>query len=183
MGGRYPLMMAAGHGHESVVDYILQQDHWQVDCVDKSGKTALHHAAMRPRSEVELDWVSMVYVARLLVQAKFDVNLADSNKRTPLMHAAANGAFKLAEVLMEHGAYMSLVDGFEQTALDYALHLRNDDVAKLLEKAGAKPGKAGAVTVPPKAKERPVPVQPVKQELVKKVLELPSPTSQQARAL
>src|SRR5688500_13476555 len=67
-------------------------------------------------------------VARILVGAKADVNLADANGITPLIMAIVNNRLDVARFLMESGADIHAADWYGRTPLWAAIETRNMDV-------------------------------------------------------
>jgi ankyrin repeat protein len=84
------------------------------------GMTALLYAARDGRFDI----------ARSLVEAKANVNLAEANGLTPLMLAILNNHIDLASYLLEHGADVNVHDFWGRTPLWAAVELRNLDVDK-----------------------------------------------------
>ena len=66
--------------------------------------------------------------ARLLVEAKADVNLADANDITPLIMAIVNNRLDVAWFLLENGADIHHADWYGRTPLWAAIETRNMDV-------------------------------------------------------
>ena len=85
-----PLIMAAMHEQEDVVRLLLRFGA-TIDLRDKNDDTAL----MKTRS---------VEIARLLVDAKADINVRNIFGYTPLMNAAANRSKKVYNFLLDRGA-------------------------------------------------------------------------------
>ncbi|KAI3697737.1 hypothetical protein L6452_30834 [Arctium lappa] len=67
------------------------------------------------------------------------VNFKDIDNRTALHVAACQGFCDVAELLLERGAEVDPKDRWGSTPLADAIHYKNHDVIKLLEKHGAKP--------------------------------------------
>lgn len=81
------------------------------------GMTALLYAARDGRIEM----------ARMLMDAGADVNLAEANKVTPLLIAVANDHFDMAQLLLSKGANVNAADSWGRTPLWSALEVRNLD--------------------------------------------------------
>lgn len=74
-----------------------------------------------------------------LLELKTDVNFKDIDNRTALHIAACQGFCDVAELLLKHGAHVDATDRWGSTPLADAIHYKNHDMVKLLEKHGAKP--------------------------------------------
>ncbi|CAE7213566.1 unnamed protein product [Symbiodinium pilosum] len=87
--GKTALTYAASFGNKEVVDYLLSKGkEIEVNAVDDTDKTALHHAARRTSptdDERQADIISMLLTAKAYIEAR------DHNGCTPLMFAVANG--------------------------------------------------------------------------------------------
>jgi hypothetical protein len=70
-------------------------------------RTALHEAAWRQRVET----------AKVLIEARANLNMKDRYGRTPLMEAAGAGKLEMVRLLVEAGADLDLRDHANQTAL------------------------------------------------------------------
>jgi ankyrin repeat protein len=79
-------------------------------------------------------------IGEVLIQAKCDVNAADSNGRTPLMYAARYSGLTAVQLLLEAGANVNARDKDGMTALDLAKSWGNQEIIRLLQRAGAVPG-------------------------------------------
>ena len=93
------------------------------------------------------EWTPLIYaiywwnwrMAKVLIRAGANVNLADSANRTPLMWAAIRNSGITATVLVEYGADINAVDVSGRTALQYAIIYTNYTLAAYLAEAGKKP--------------------------------------------
>ncbi|KAL6992342.1 hypothetical protein U1Q18_010450 [Sarracenia purpurea var. burkii] len=74
-----------------------------------------------------------------LLESATDVNYRDIDDRTALHIAGCQGFTDVAEFLLENGAEVDPKDRWGSTPLADAIHYKNHDVIKLLEKHGAKP--------------------------------------------
>ncbi|XP_024992598.1 integrin-linked protein kinase 1-like isoform X2 [Cynara cardunculus var. scolymus] len=74
-----------------------------------------------------------------LLDSGTDVNFKDIDNRTALHVAACQGFCDVAELLLEGGAEVDPKDRWGSTPLADAIHYKNYDMIKLLEKHGAKP--------------------------------------------
>jgi hypothetical protein len=92
-------------------------------------------------------WTPLIYaiyhnnwrMAKVLIRAGANVNLADSANRTPLMWAAVRNSGVTATILVEHGANVNAVDINGRTALQYAIIYTNYTLAAYLAEAGRRP--------------------------------------------
>lgn len=92
-------------------------------------------------------WTPLIYaiyhsnwrMAKVLIRAGANVNLADSANRTPLMWAALRNSGVTATILVEHGADVNAVDINGRTALQYAIIYTNYTLAAYLAEAGRRP--------------------------------------------
>ena len=66
-------------------------------------------------------------VARMLVAAGADVNVAEANQTSPLLVAILNDHIDVANFLLDHGANVNAADGFGRTPLWSAVDYRNLD--------------------------------------------------------
>lgn len=67
-----------------------------------------------------------------------DVNFRDMDQRTALHVAACQGCVDVAKLLLEHGADVDPRDRYGSTPFADAMHYKNHEVIKLLERYGAK---------------------------------------------
>ncbi len=92
-------------------------------------------------------WTPLIYaiyhsnwrMAKVLIRAGANVNLADNANRTPLMWAALRNSGITATILVEHGANVNAVDINGRTALQYAIIYTNYTLAAYLAEAGRRP--------------------------------------------
>lgn len=71
-----------------------------------------------------------IEIARMLVAAGADVNLAEANKINPLQMAIANDHVELAKFLLDHDADINAADYWGRTPLWLAVEMRNLDTDK-----------------------------------------------------
>ena len=83
-----------------------------------------------------LDRAQRECVACLLAHGA-DVNVADSDERTPVIHAARLGDLDTLRVLVEAEAYVRNRDRFHKTALLYAVEADRRDIVVYLAQNGA----------------------------------------------
>jgi ankyrin repeat protein len=111
--GYTPLHSAVEGGHLEVVKFLASR-RADVNTRSKTGYTALHMAAQNGHLEV----------VKFLVEAddglRSEVNSPDTFGRSPLHIALYSGRIEEAKVLIEHGADVSVLDGYGNTALDWA---------------------------------------------------------------
>ncbi|KAI3800786.1 hypothetical protein L1987_28882 [Smallanthus sonchifolius] len=74
-----------------------------------------------------------------LLDSETDVNFKDIDNRTALHVAACQGFCDVAELLLKAGAEIDPKDRWGSTPLADAIHYKNHEMIKLLEKHGAKP--------------------------------------------
>jgi len=67
-------------------------------------------------------------VAKILVNAKADVEMADPNGLTPLLMAITNNQMKVARFLIDQGAKINVSDWYGRTPLWAAVEVRNMDI-------------------------------------------------------
>ena len=85
----------------------------------------------------EAVWNGHEAIARLLIEKGADVNVADSDKRTPLHYAAKYGRLELAELLIDRKAIINAVDIHGNTPLHLAVAADRILLVKLLVARGA----------------------------------------------
>ena len=93
------------------------------------------------------EWTPLIYaiyhynwrMAKVLIRAGANVNLADSANRTPLMWSAVRNSGVTATILVEYGADINAVDISGRTALQYAIIYTNYTLAAYLAEAGRRP--------------------------------------------
>jgi len=126
--GRTALIYASAFGHGEVVKYFLTSPDIEVNAIDDTLKTALHHAAKKARSQ---DGVQ-VQIVQLLIDAKAHVEARDHNGCTALMFASVNGELSVVQALVETRANINIRDFEGHTPLAYASHFHHQEVAQLL---------------------------------------------------
>lgn len=119
--------MAPAREYEDLVD--LEREHEEGDdVIDIDPGFKLMYLV----NEGDLDGI------RELLDSGTDVNFRDIDHRTALHLAACQGYVDVAKFLLEKGAEVDPQDRWGSTPLADALHYKNHDVMKLLEKHGAK---------------------------------------------
>jgi ankyrin repeat protein len=118
---------------EDALDAALgQQDRAAIDAVLLSGVDLVQRARENPMLLPALARLGHVDGVRLLVDADADVNLRASQRRTPLIFAAAGGSAQTIAVLIEHGADAGKRDDAGNTALHVAVLCRQHAAAEAL---------------------------------------------------
>lgn len=130
--GETPLMLAAIKGRLDWVQALVAHG----ALINEPGWSALHYAAAGPNEQV----------VRWLVQQGAALDARSPNGTTPLMMAAGYGGLSGAEILIEAGADVTLLNDQRLSAADFARRAGQDDMADKLDrlaKARAKASGAG----------------------------------------
>lgn len=137
------MMHAVTGGNKDVVAYLLKKK-VDVNAVDHSVKSALHHVSKRVRqrrgAEFDADQTDIV---KLLLQARAQLEARDGNGCTPLMFAVANGDEAVARYLLESKANVLISDSEGHTSLDYAQDFELKGLVEILERAKERQEKEG----------------------------------------
>ena len=130
--GVTPLSLASANGILSVVRFIVEGKNYTQQ-VDDTGKTALHHAALKGQEKV----------IEYLVSQGFDVNAVDAptrpskqrscKKTTPLHCAASKGHARAVMKLLALGADPTLSDSRGKTVCDYAVFSQDKEMQSVVE--------------------------------------------------
>ena len=131
--GFTPLHLAAFFGQKSAVDFLLAPG-VDVNATSKNASAlrAIHSAvAHRGDSEVALG------IAKALVAAGAEINVAQQGGWTPLHAAAFHGHAPMVEFLLAHGADVQMKADNGQTALAMAESKKHNEAAALLRKRDA----------------------------------------------
>lgn len=91
-----PLMCAAGMGHATAVEMLLQHGA-KVKAKDRAGNTALHYACQAPKD-------GGYAVVQILLKHGADINARNRSGITPLQVALNRGNHKCAGLLRQYGA-------------------------------------------------------------------------------
>eukprot|EP00931_Biecheleriopsis_adriatica_P061147 TRINITY_DN36762_c0_g1_i1.p1 TRINITY_DN36762_c0_g1~~TRINITY_DN36762_c0_g1_i1.p1 ORF type:complete len:1235 (+),score=381.11 TRINITY_DN36762_c0_g1_i1:89-3793(+) len=133
--GKTALIYAAGFGNQEVVEFLLGKE-IEVNAVDDTDKTALHHAARRTGSEedsqAQADIISAILHAKAYLEAR------DHNGCTALMFAVANGNEAIVRRLVQAQANVNIADYENHTCLSYAKQFGQNKIVSLLKRAGAR---------------------------------------------
>mmetsp|Transcript_33661 Transcript_33661/g.66197 ORF Transcript_33661/g.66197 Transcript_33661/m.66197 type:complete len:1170 (+) Transcript_33661:123-3632(+) len=138
--GKTALMYAAAFGHTSVVQYLLSRSkEVDVNLVDDTKKSALHHACKRVKQRrLEECDEGQAEIVDMLLEAQAQLEARDHNGCTAIMFATANSVTEVVvERLLAANAQVDVADFEGNTPLDYALHMSNSGIAKLLRAHGA----------------------------------------------
>jgi uncharacterized protein len=126
--GHTPLMVAALNGDRPAINDLLAVG-CDVNARDHEGRTALMFAVINMHSEA----------AKLLIEHIADVNAKANDGGTPLMLAVTSGDEASVRLLLSHNADLSgRYERTGETALRIAQRQGYDDIARLLQQAGAK---------------------------------------------
>jgi len=157
-----PLMAASKGGHQAVVEILI----WKgadVQACDLSEQSALHHATiaghdgiaqmlldhgaeadtMDEHERTPLSWAAqrgLCVTTTRLIEKGAELNGKDEEGFTPLAYATCFGHLTIAEMLVDAGADVNAPLGqSEQTALSYAVDLRNHGMIRMLLNLNADP--------------------------------------------
>jgi len=129
-----PLHRAAAAGHASTCALLIRF-HAELNAVEgRKRETPLHVAAAHGHDQC----------VQVLLEAGANANAVDASLSTPLheaasspVHSEAQGAFRVVELLVEHGAVVDAPDSNGDTALVLAIKARNLNVLRSLLAADA----------------------------------------------
>ena len=128
MNGWTPLIASVCVNNQRLVDLILScpTQIVQIDCVDKSGMSALMHAAKK----------GSVEITELLIEAKAFVNKVDQKGDSALIHAVKNDHKDVVNVLVSQGADVDLIGSEGKVSLMIAIEKNETEIASILIKEG-----------------------------------------------
>jgi len=132
--GEELLRVASQAGMLELVKMLLANK-VNVNAVDEQGRTALLQAT-RPCGTGICD--DRVGVAKALLEAGADVNLANKDGQTPLFYAIYSGDTEMVQLLLEAGADVTVKMKDGETVLQRAQKEEYNEIIKLLKAAGAK---------------------------------------------
>lgn len=132
------LLVAAEFGKISFVEYLLSKDPSLALASNKDGWTALHLCAHgREMRRNSLKPGKFDTCAKLLLEAKANVDAFDEDRKTPLHRASQTGDRETIQVLLKYGADVVAEDNCRWTPLHYAAQDGHLIVAKTLLDAKA----------------------------------------------
>ncbi len=119
--GVTPLMYAAETGNYYITNLLLKNGA-DVNKIPNSNKTTALMAAAKKNN---------VEIVELLLSYKADINTQDNKKNTPLIYTAYYGYPKMAEILCENGADIS-IKGNKGDALQVASYFGDNEIIEVL---------------------------------------------------
>lgn len=132
--GKTALTYASAFGHAELVSYFLSQREVDVNVLDDTQKTALHHACKGSRQNQE-DKVQ-AWIATELLRNGAQLEARDHNGCTALMLASANGFLLVSKCLLSFDADVNCKDFEGYSPLDYAREFLHTEVFTYLKKNG-----------------------------------------------
>ncbi|KLJ06231.1 hypothetical protein EMPG_10341 [Blastomyces silverae] len=159
--GRTPLCYAAGSGHRSVVELLLEKGA-ELNHSDAKGYSPLLRATgmghtqivklmlerrADPNTETDLKYTPLLVAAEqghanlleLLLRKNADPNLKTYWGETALYAAVLAGEKEMIKILLEHAAFVDSENIFRRTALSRATLKGDEAMVKMLLEAGAYP--------------------------------------------
>jgi ankyrin repeat protein len=133
-----PLLLAASLGKIQFVEYLLAKDERLASASNENGWTALHlcaHGREMRRNSTRPGKFNTC--AKLLLDAKAEVDAFDEDRKTALHRAAQTGGWETCTVLIQGGAAVTAADYCRWTPLHYAAQDGHLEVAKVLLNAKA----------------------------------------------
>jgi ankyrin repeat protein len=122
----HPIFAQVSRGDLAALEAFLKEG-GNPDLRDRRSWPLLQIAAERNRPEAVL----------MLLAAKADVNLFDSDHRTALMKSSYFGYTEIVKILLDARADYIPADNLGETALKKSIYRKHPDVEKLLREAGA----------------------------------------------
>jgi uncharacterized protein len=156
--GQHGLYIALRENSNEVVEVLLAHPGLDPNATNKAGETLLMMAALRGRLDAMRQliasgaainregWTPLHYAAsgndasatRLLLDLNAHVDARAANGNTPLMMAAGFGSIDAADVLVRHGADVTLQNKAGTTASEFARRAGRDALADQLDKIAAR---------------------------------------------
>lgn len=131
--GFTPLHLAAFFGQKSMVDFLLARGADANATSQNASALRAIHSAVAHRGDPAV----ALAIAKALVAAGAEINVAQQGGWTPLHAAAFHGHAPMVEFLLAHGADVRLKADNGQTALAMAVSKQHPEAAALLRKHGA----------------------------------------------
>jgi ankyrin repeat protein len=125
--GQTPLDLALAYKNENVVAALLQPTDGSGESVGAVARDAMENATLRGQTEI----------ARLLIEAGFDINQPTASHSSYLNDAALKGQAKVAQLLLDHGASLESHNAEGGSPLHDAALGGSTDVMSLLLDRGA----------------------------------------------
>eukprot|EP01091_Cochliopodium_minus_P009599 TRINITY_DN2392_c0_g1_i1.p1 TRINITY_DN2392_c0_g1~~TRINITY_DN2392_c0_g1_i1.p1 ORF type:complete len:686 (+),score=197.69 TRINITY_DN2392_c0_g1_i1:34-2091(+) len=145
------LHKASYYGNTKQLEKLLKgEEKLDINCLDGSGSTALHHCSFQGRIDIVQILLSRkdinpnisnnegstplhhavfegyIDVARLLIQSGADINKADIDGTTPLHIASSKGDSNMISFLLKNGAEVNKLDSSKNSPLHLAIIQLND---------------------------------------------------------
>lgn len=125
--GRTPLMAAAYKGNTEIIKLLVAAGS-EIQCYDNSGDTPIMFALYDIQKEAAVKY---------FVSLKVDIEVMNSQERTPLILAALNNHHKSIKLLLEAGAKLETKGEKGATALMASIENSSFEAAQLLIQNGA----------------------------------------------
>ena len=132
------LHAASSRGHVYAIKTLISLG-GDPNAKDHAGITPLHLVARHSPSSPRDPFPTKAVEA--LITAGADINANDEKGRTPLHHASMNGHVVIVNALIVLGAELNAEDAKGRTPLDLARQRGKVTAARLLMRAGGRPGK------------------------------------------
>ncbi|CAG2198841.1 unnamed protein product [Mytilus edulis] len=120
------LLISTHGGHVDIVDMLIKKG-WDVNSVDKQGRTALFIACEEGYTKI----------VTLLIDTNADVYKFNNSGDTPLHAACLAGNFEIVRILIEHNGYIDMLDQDGETPLHKACRQGSTSVIQTLIGHGA----------------------------------------------
>ncbi|TXG39332.1 ankyrin repeat domain-containing protein [Seonamhaeicola maritimus] len=119
--GYTPIMLAAYHGKENVVAFLLDKDVAINECSDYG--TPLMAAVVKGHFNI----------AQLLLEKKANPNISDIKGTTALHYATMFQNLEIIKLLVTAGADVNLKNNVGKTPMDFGLASNNNDLINILK--------------------------------------------------